>query len=821
MATFNVTNTMDAGNGSLRDAIAMANATPDADTITFDSSLTGMTIGLTSGELSITNPLTINGLGANLLTVDAQQNGFRVFNIDNGNNDLIDVFIDGLTITGGNPIGGGGGIFTSENLTVQDSIISGNTSTGIEGQYDIGRSIDGGGINSYGGYLKIVNTDIINNEVKGQLADGNPEFQNDFGDDPDGGGVSIRNGQLNVVDSTISGNKVTGGLSDGGGIYGWYSDITVTNSTISGNTLEGTALGSGGGIYNRHGNTTIANSTIANNSTLMTSEFGSADGGGIFSRNGDLEITNSTVSGNSAVGLDRTDGGGVYSKNGNLTVANSTISYNSTAGNSADGGGIFSSSGIATITNSTIYGNSADGRGGGLFSEGRTNLTNTIIANSTGRDAVLKTSKIDTNVNNLIEDGHYNPFLSGDPGLGPLQNNGGSTETHALLSDSIAIDAGDNGGATGLTFDQRGQEFDRIVNGTVDIGAYEVQEPQPPAPEPQPPAPEPQPPAPEPQPPTPEPQPPTPEPQPPTPEPQPPAPEPQPPTPEPQPPTPEPQPPAPEPQPPTPEPQPPTPEPQPPTPEPQPPTPEPQPPTPETESLLFSLKNNQTLGGVSFRREDIVEYNLTDQSFSKFFDGSDVGLKGFRIDAFEVIDDNEILFSFERPKNINGIQVDDSDIVKFTPTSSGDNSSGSFELYFDGSDVGLTEGGEDIDGLSVDPLTKDLLISTRGSFNVSGISGKDEDILRFNPDTGAWSIEFDGSDVDLTGHSEDIDAIGINGEQLLLSTTGSFSVTDVSGQDEDVFIFNPNTLGISTSGTFEEFFSELNSSDISGVHFLA
>ncbi len=261
--------------------------------------------------------------------------------------------------------------------------------------------------------------------------------------------------------------------------------------------------------------------------------------------------------------------------------------------------------------------------------------------------------------------------------------------------------------------------------------------------------------------------------------------------------------------------------PQPPTPEPQPPTPEPQPPTPETESLLFSLKNNQTLGGVSFRREDIVEYNLTDQSFSKFFDGSDVGLKGFRIDAFEVIDDNEILFSFERPKNINGIQVDDSDIVKFTPTSSGDNSSGSFELYFDGSDVGLTEGGEDIDGLSVDPLTKDLLISTRGSFNVSGISGKDEDILRFNPDTGAWSIEFDGSDVDLTGHSEDIDAIGINGEQLLLSTTGSFSVTDVSGQDEDVFIFNPNTLGISTSGTFEEFFSELNSSDISGVHFLA
>ncbi|NEN91156.1 MAG: right-handed parallel beta-helix repeat-containing protein [Okeania sp. SIO3H1] len=478
MATFNVTNTMDAGNGSLRDAIAMANAMPDADIITFDSSLTGMTIRLTSGELSITDSLTINGLGANRLTVDAQENGFRVFKIDNDSDSIIDVFIDGLTITGGNPIGGGGGgISTSENLTVKDSIIFGNTSISIEDQFE--KFFDGGGIESYDSNLTIINTDIINNEVKGQLTYGNPQHPNNFGDDPDGGGVSIFNGQLNVVDSTISGNKVTGGTSDGGGINSLYSDITITNSTISGNTLEGTAFGSGGGIYNRHGNTTITNSTIADNSTLMTSEYGSADGGGIFSRNGDLEITNSTVSGNSAVGLDKTDGGGVYSKKGDLTVVNSTISYNSTAGNSADGGGIFSSTGIATITNSTIYGNSADGRGGGLFSEGRTNLTNTIIANSTGRDAVLNNSKIDTNLNNLIEDGHYNPFLSGDPGLGPLQDNGGFTETHALLPGSIAIDAGDNRGATGLTSDQRGQGFDRIGNGTVDIGAYEVQQQQP------------------------------------------------------------------------------------------------------------------------------------------------------------------------------------------------------------------------------------------------------------------------------------------------------------------------------------------------------
>ena len=66
-----------------------------------------------------------------------------------------------------------------------------------------------------------------------------------------------------------------------------------------------------------------------------------------------MTVTNSTISGNSAIALNRTDGGGIYSRNGNLTVANSTISYNRTTGISADGGGIVSNSGTATITNST------------------------------------------------------------------------------------------------------------------------------------------------------------------------------------------------------------------------------------------------------------------------------------------------------------------------------------------------------------------------------------------------------------------------------------------------------------------------------------
>ncbi|MGB5592926.1 MAG: SdrD B-like domain-containing protein, partial [Crocosphaera sp.] len=89
-------------------------------------------------------------------------------------------------------------------------------------------------------------------------------------------------------------------------------------------------------------------------------------------------------------------------------------------------------------------------------------------------------------------------------------------------------------------------------------------------------------------------------------------------------------------------------------------------PQPSQNSLLFSLKDHQNLDGINFEPEDIVEYNLADQSFSKFFDGSDVGLEGFKIDAFEVISDNEILLSFKYAQDIGGIHVDDSDIVKLT-----------------------------------------------------------------------------------------------------------------------------------------------------------
>ena len=96
---------------------------------------------LTQGELKITDSLTINGPGANLLTIDASGNdptpdvnngdGSRVFNIDDGNDaNLLDVSISGLTLTGGDVSGDGGAIFTRENLAVTASTIRGNSASG-------------------------------------------------------------------------------------------------------------------------------------------------------------------------------------------------------------------------------------------------------------------------------------------------------------------------------------------------------------------------------------------------------------------------------------------------------------------------------------------------------------------------------------------------------------------------------------------------------------------------------------------------------------------------------------------------------------------
>jgi hypothetical protein len=114
-----------------------------------------------------------------------------------------------------------------------------------------------------------------------------------------------------------------------------------------------------------------------------------------------------------------------------------------------------------------------------------------------------------------------------------------------------------------------------------------------------------------------------------------------------------------------------------------------------------------------------------------YFDGSDVGVTG-EIDALVVRPDGSILFSLAAPATLVGVgAVDDSDIVEFIPTSTGSNTAGTFESYFDGSDVGLDVDAEDVDAIAFTTDAK-LVISTTGPFAVPGASGADEDLLTFD-----------------------------------------------------------------------------------------
>jgi hypothetical protein len=269
----------------------------------------------------------------------------------------------------------------------------------------------------------------------------------------------ISDGSQNV---SLSGVTIEYGMaSSGGGIYNGAT-LTVSNCTFSNNAATN---GYGGGIYNFYGTLTVDSCTFSNNSAA------NGEGGGLynyylFGSAGTAQVTNSTFTGNSVSGNSATSGnGGAIRNYGQLTITDSTLSANL----ATLGGGIHNT-GTVTSTNCTFSGNS----GGGISNAGSLTLVNTIVANSAGGDVLNSSSLIGNN--NLIPSGTGLGGLTGtitaDPLLGPLQNNGGPTLTMALLPGSPAIQAGNNSGVpAGVTTDQRG--FARIVNGTVDIGAFE------------------------------------------------------------------------------------------------------------------------------------------------------------------------------------------------------------------------------------------------------------------------------------------------------------------------------------------------------------
>src|SRR6184192_547620 len=256
--------------------------------------------------------------------------------------------------------------------------------------------------------------------------------------------------------------------------------VMIEGLTISNGSILNTF---GGGIYNFESALTVISCALAGNSALGQQ----GSGGGIFSNRGgaggaaSLTITNSAFSGNAATT------GGAIGNNGSSGIANLTISNSTLSGNSASfvGGGVddHTASGTATvtITNSTLSENTSSNIS--MFKGGMLDIGNTVLkaAVSGVNLEIAKLATVTSRGYNVSSD-DGGGFLNGpgdqintDPMLGPLQDNGGPTFTHALLPGSPAINTGDPNFTPPPFFDQRGPVFWRVRNDRIDSGSFEVQ----------------------------------------------------------------------------------------------------------------------------------------------------------------------------------------------------------------------------------------------------------------------------------------------------------------------------------------------------------
>ncbi len=283
-------------------------------------------------------------------------------------------------------------------------------------------------------------------------------------------GGTVPSGTLALADSVVRDNA---GARDGGGIANKGGTLALVNSRVVINT------GAGGGAIVNDGRLTMDSSTLSGNTA--------GGGGAIWSLFQDVTITNSTISDNRASG----SGGGIGNYRAAVRIINSTISGNVALGY---GGGVYNEQGTVALNSSTLTDNSAGtpqagGAGGGILAGGSfvVTLSNTIVAgnrpldcdgrlSSSGYNLVERTTLPFSNPSCTLEIDPTGNILGLDAGLGPLANNGGAGETHALLAESPAIDSGNpavpgSGAAACAVTDQR--SVLRPVGATCDIGAVE------------------------------------------------------------------------------------------------------------------------------------------------------------------------------------------------------------------------------------------------------------------------------------------------------------------------------------------------------------
>ena len=469
--TFTVTNTNDAGSGSLRQAVLDGNMTTPSDTIEFAPNVTG-TINLAS-TIVVTRSTVIDGPGPDKLRV-VNPTGVAFFQNDTLPSG-IDVEFEGLTVEGhssgpgsaggafnlgsgdssivrncvasGTAVNQGGAVFIQNIPTVAviDSTISGSTAGSV-----------GGGI-----YTRDAGVAVTGSTVTGNKGSSGGAI---FVADPSG----PRPSSLTVVDSKITGNQATTG--DGGAIEVSSADgpTSIVRSTVSGNSAP---LGGGGGVYFGYASSlSLDSSTISQNAAQV--------GAGLltYAPTGPTTISDSTIASNAATGK----GGGIYSfgyYDKPVNVQNSTIASNSAG---AGGGG--------------VYRFGYDGTGPGYEGPEVVSLSSTIVANNQGGDfaqgplaSPSGSFRLDHSIVSSTAGGATitealpgtNKLGTGPVSLGPLVDNGGPTQTMLPALDGPAIDAGL---ANSLTSDQRGRArtVDQLsspnANGSdgTDVGAVEV-----------------------------------------------------------------------------------------------------------------------------------------------------------------------------------------------------------------------------------------------------------------------------------------------------------------------------------------------------------
>jgi len=437
----------------------------------------GSNIELQGGQLDVQQTVSITGPGAEQLSIDGNSQS-RIFYIDGAPNSSI----SGFTLNNGSAdYGGAVEIRNSESFVITNTIISSNTAELRGGGIFISNSPSASISNSiitdnvgystytvdaygylipaatgYGGGISVSSSDAV--EISDVTFSGNQVYKDGGAIDilnsnsvsisnsnitrnrstaKKGGGIAIqRSDSLTLSDSRISLNSAS---REGGGIHVELSDvITIRDSLIWGNT----AALSGAGLFVQNvAILSVSNTGIYRNRGRDNTRDRLLAGGVYLSSVQDLEFRGVTIAYNQAVnGGGLVFGSGVY---GN--IVNSTIS-NNTAYSSGNGGGLFASrENSVLLTSNTINGNSGSS-GGGIYSRNPSSIVlgvNNVVANSVGGDCNMVIENV---ANNWVEDdtclGVLDPRFSGDPLLGPLRDNGGSTLTHAPLEDSGLIDTG-------------------------------------------------------------------------------------------------------------------------------------------------------------------------------------------------------------------------------------------------------------------------------------------------------------------------------------------------------------------------------------------